>query len=359
VLLTGRGKLLSVQCLRGIAVLLVLYFHVTEVARHYLGAKIGGSFSAFGNAGVDLFFVISGFVVVGVARKVEGAGLRHALEFAYDRAARIYPIYWIYSILLIAPFLVNPNWVNSLARMHGLGDYVLSFLLLPNDTSPVLLVGWTLVFEIFFYFVVSVGLLLRARLSVVLVCWVIALVAFDAAKQGNWTVSPVVSLLSSPLSLEFILGAGISYLFVRTFKPQTAAIMLGCVIVSVAILCKTLDLPRDDIDPWFRVCAYGPVCVVSLMAVMSLEESFQSPRVAWLVLIGDASYSIYLSHTLILSGAGRLLQSMFPGRLAFFLELILAAACIVVGLLSYRYLEKRLLRYSKSLKQLIFSTGLR
>ena len=338
----------------------MLYFHVTEVARHYLGAKIGGSFSAFGNAGVDLFFVISGFVVVGVARKVEGAGLRHALEFAYDRAARIYPIYWIYSILLISPFVVNPSWVNSLARMHGLGDYVLSFLLLPNDTSPVLLVGWTLVFEIFFYFVVSAGLLLRARLSVAFVSWVIALVAFNAIlKHENWPVSPVVSLLSSPLSLEFILGAGVSYLFVRTFKPQTAVITLCCVLMGVAVLCETIDLPRDNIDPWFRVCAYAPVCAVSLMAVISLEESFHSPRVAWLVLIGDASYSIYLSHTLILSGAGRLLQSKFPGRLAFFVELGLAAACIVVGLLSYRYLEKGLLRFSKYLKQLIFATGSR
>jgi exopolysaccharide production protein ExoZ len=348
-------KLISVQALRGIAVLLVLFFHLSEVRRHYFGELFSSAFSSFGNAGVDLFFVISGFVVVGVARRIERSGVRAALEFMYDRAARIYPIYWIYSLVLIIPFLLNPALVNSLTRMHGAGDYLRSFLLLPNATSPVLLVGWTLVFEVYFYVVLAAMLLLRVPIAAALVGWTGALIACNVIwTSAGALTKPVLALVSSPLSLEFVMGAAVSYALLRPLRRRGAGLLVVLAIMLVSVLCFTLDLPREDIDPWFRTLVYGPIGVILLIGTVSLEEYFHSRYFAWLVAIGDASYSIYLSHTLILSGAGRLLGASPLRVWGTAASIALAAACLILGHWSYKYLETPLLRRSRGLKHTLF-----
>ena len=354
----GR-KLISVQALRGIAVLLVLFFHLTEVRRHYFGMLYSSNFSSFGNAGVDLFFVISGFVVVGVARRIERTGARGALEFMYDRAARIYPIYWIYSLVLIIPFLLNPALVNSLTRMHGAGDYLRSFLLLPNATSPVLLVGWTLVFEVFFYAVLAAMLLTRAPIAATLVSWTAALVICNVGWTGtvDALTKPVLALVSSPLSLEFVMGAAVSYALFRPLRKRGAGLLVVLAVILIAVLCFTLDLPREDINPWFRTLVYGPIGVILLIGAVSLEEYFHFRYFAWLIAIGDASYSIYLSHTLILSAAGRLLGESPLRVWGTASSIALAAACLILGLWSYKYLEKPLLRRSRGFKLRLFRTG--
>ena len=356
--LLGR-KLISVQALRGIAVLLVLFFHLTEVRRHYFGMPFSSNFSSFGNAGVDLFFVISGFVVVGVARRIEGTGARGALEFMYDRAARIYPIYWIYSLVLIIPFILNPALVNSLTRMHGAGDYLRSFLLLPNATSPVLLVGWTLVFEVFFYAVLAAMLLTRAPIAATLVSWTAALVICNVGWTGtvDALTKPVLALVSSPLSLEFVMGAAVSYALFRPLRKRGAGLLVVLAVILIAVLCFTLDLPREDINPWFRTLVYGPIGVILLIGAVSLEEYFHFRYFAWLIAIGDASYSIYLSHTLILSAAGRLLGESPLRVWGTASSIALAAACLILGLWSYKYLEKPLLRRSRGFKLRLFRTG--
>jgi len=352
-------KLISVQALRGIAVLLVLFFHLSEVRRHYFGMLFSSNFSSFGNAGVDLFFVISGFVVVGVARRVERTGARGALDFIYDRAARIYPIYWIYSLVLIIPFLLNPALVNSLSRMHGAGDYLRSFLLLPNATSPVLLVGWTLVFEVYFYAILAAMLLTRVPIAAALVGWAAALIICNLSWIGTTDAptNPVLALVSSPLSLEFVMGAAVSYALLRPVRKRGASLLVVLAVIIVAVLCFTLDLPREDINPWFRTLVYGPIGVILLIGTVSLEELFHFRYFAWLIAIGDASYSIYLSHTLILSAAGRLLGASPLRVWGTASSIALAAACLILGLWSYKYLETPLLRRSRGFKRKLFQTA--
>ena len=349
-------KLISVQALRGIAVLLVLFFHLTEVRRHYFGMLFSSNFSSFGNAGVDLFFVISGFVVVGAARRIERSGARSALEFMYDRAARIYPIYWIYSLVLIIPFLLNPALVNSLTRMHGAADYLRSFLLLPNSTSPVLLVGWTLVFEVYFYAVLAAMLLARVPIAAALVSWTAALFICNVSWIGtaDALTKPVLALVSSPLSLEFVMGAAVSYALLRPVRKRGASLLVVLAVILVSVLCLTLDLPREDINLWFRTLVYGPISVILLVGTVSLEEYFHSRYFAWLIAIGDASYSIYLSHTLILSAAGRLLGESPLRVWGTASSIVLAAACLIVGLWSYKYLETPILRRSRGFKRRLF-----
>ncbi len=344
-------KMLSVQMLRGVAILLVLFFHLTEAEKRYFGLDIGGNFAAFGNAGVDIFFAISGFVVVGVARELEHCGVRGFFNFAYDRAARIYPIYWIYCIALIVPFLIDPRLVNSLARMDGIPDYLRSFLLLPNRTPPVLLVGWTLVFEVYFYAVLSLMLLLRIPVLVGLTLWLAALLLCNLRwRDVDASQFPVLALISSPLSLEFIGGGFASYAIFRRLGTHTAAWLLGAAVVLAGVLCATTPLPREDIDPWFRALRYGPIGVIALIALVSLEKRVHAPFLRWLATIGDASYSTYLTHTLVLSAIGRLFATQGSLGRAAGGAFALVGLCLLLGHWSYRYLELPLMHQLKRLK---------
>ena len=236
--------------------------------------------------------------------------------------------------------------------MLGAGDFLRSILLLPNATSPVLLVGWTLVFEVYFYAVLGATLLLRVPIIAVLVTWTAALVAYNIGWAGAGSqATPALALLSSPLSLEFVMGAAVSYVLLRPVRKRGGTLLVILAVFLVAVLCFTLELPREDIDPWFRTFVYGPIGVILLIGTVSLEDYFHSRYFVWLIAIGDASYSIYLSHTLILSGAGRLLGGSPLRYWSAASSIALAAACLVIGHWSYKYLETPLLRRLRELKR--------
>ena len=106
-------KIQNIQALRGIAVLSVVFFHLIPIEQKYGGStSILPTFFQFGMFGVDLFFVISGFVMVTVA-KGKYQLPKQALKFVYRRVSRIYPTYWFYSLLVLTIFFIQPAWVNS------------------------------------------------------------------------------------------------------------------------------------------------------------------------------------------------------------------------------------------------------
>jgi peptidoglycan/LPS O-acetylase OafA/YrhL len=134
--------------LRGIAVLLVAFSHLLLIEKKYGGNSIIPEFVLFGASGVDLFFVISGFVMVTITREKFRKPME-ALKFIYHRVIRIYPVYWIYSVLVLIVFLIQPSWVNS--AQGNQVDIVSSFLLLPSNNLPLVNVGWSLVHEVYFF----------------------------------------------------------------------------------------------------------------------------------------------------------------------------------------------------------------
>jgi peptidoglycan/LPS O-acetylase OafA/YrhL len=160
-----RVKVQNVQALRGAAILLVVVYHTWTIERRYGGGPgLLSDWVAVGLSGVDLFFVISGFIMVTVTKSLV-PGLTTATNFLYHRAARIYPIYWIYSLMLLPIFLVRPDMVNS--SQGNQVDLLASFLLLPQRLLPLLQVGWTLVHEIYFYLIFALFLSIkRLRLAV-------------------------------------------------------------------------------------------------------------------------------------------------------------------------------------------------
>ena len=135
------NKIQNIQALRGIAVLSVVFFHLLTIEQKYGGSRtILPDLFQFGLFGVDLFFVISGFVMVTVTRGKFQIP-RQALRFIYHRVARIYPTYWVYSILVLIVFLLQPSWVNN--SLGNQVDILSSFLLFPSRNLPLVMVGWS------------------------------------------------------------------------------------------------------------------------------------------------------------------------------------------------------------------------
>jgi peptidoglycan/LPS O-acetylase OafA/YrhL len=343
-----QPRLQNLQALRGIAVLLVLWRHVLLFGEKYArGEMVLPDALKIGDAGVDLFFVISGFVMTLVSRgRFQLRG--EIASFLYKRFVRVYPLYWIYSLAILAIYLRWPHLVNSSQDHHV--DLLASFLLLPQDILPLLGQGWTLEHEIYFYLVFALMLLAPERLLPGLLLLWGALVAFgwnflSGSEPGQLQA---IRHACNPLTLEFILGALVGLAIGRGWRRAGFLwLILGYVLLLIG---------SAVVDPLrftgLRLFCFGiPAALMVFGAVaLELQDRFRLPH--WLGVIGDASYSLYLSHILVLSAAGRLWQALpnlHPGGWdAAGLALLMILAAMGFGLASHFLLEKPVLRFLRT-----------
>ena len=146
-----------VQVLRGLAASMVVFLHLGIREAKTFGTHLATPrFLGGGDAGVDVFFVISGFIMVFITPK-QLAGFPGWLEFIYRRFTRIFPPYWIVSGLLLLVWFRKPEMFNG--YYHNQLDLGRSFFLLPQSFTPLVTVGWSLIHEVYFYVMLS-GLLM-------------------------------------------------------------------------------------------------------------------------------------------------------------------------------------------------------
>ena len=213
-------RLDSIQALRGIAALLVLLFHTAEFQRQMAGenspdiALVSGLWDR-GWAGVDLFFIISGFIMVYVTRQT-GRSVTDVRRFITSRVTRIYPLWWVCAGIMAIYFWIFYGMPAAPDRVAGPSEAmtfaVKSFLLIPQEVPPLLGLGWTLIHEMFFYIVFAVLLFLPKRfLPWALLGWAgVTVIAAQFAQTPPYARS-LAELVASPLSLEFILGGLAGY----------------------------------------------------------------------------------------------------------------------------------------------------
>ncbi len=335
-------KFENIQALRGIAVMLVVFLHLLVVEKKYgHGLILLPQFFNIGAAGVDIFFVISGFIMATV---IQGQFQQPnaVSQFLISRFTRIYPLYWFYSLLVLFIFITHPNWVNQ--SEGGQVNILKSFLLIPQNHLPLLLVGWTLIHEIYFYLIIALFLFLPEKyFSRCLYLWLglIILINFNKPDMGA-----TLTLITHPLTCEFIMGCYISRL-IKINQPKICWFLLT---LSIILLCTGFynyqhTYPNIDIQGWYRVIIYGVPSMLLVYACVSLEKlSLLLPR--FLQIIGDASYSIYLGHVLILSALGRIfslfpITNVFIHLVSFSLMILMVIFC---GMISYKYIEKPLIK---------------
>ena len=250
-------KIAEIQALRAFAAFLVLFYHIreTELAHAALtGSKTAPLMNIFdtGFAGVDLFFAVSGFVMVYVTYKIP-ASLHRTGDFWLARVFRIYPTWWLYCALfsvlclIMAGTLWIPGSINPATTDPSL-FLLKSWFLIPQPDLPQINVGWTLVHEIHFYMVFGLLLLLpRKMLLAALLVWAALLVAIRFAYPALEMRSSYLAIALSPYSLEFIGGAFAGWLVVTGRRRFALPVLLlglagfaaGLYLISDAPLRRT------------------------------------------------------------------------------------------------------------------------
>lgn len=296
--------LLSLQVLRGLAALLVVFTHLSENLHYRMGQHPFPAAVASGRIGVDIFFVLSGFIMYWTSRDDFGVpGIWR--PFLLRRALRIYPVYWVVTGLTLLAGLVEPR-ICALPEIDA-GRLVCSLLLLPQETDPVVGQAWTLVHEVRFY--VTFAILLRfpwrwaARLLWLWAGLSLGVLLLSHFARG-WLEGSLpargINYLCHPSSLQFILGiVAARFVCQARSSPSSEAATLGLGLLL-------LPLSMVAAASWPLVTKYQflilftvPAFLVVLGAALT-ERRWrpQFPRLS--VLLGEASYSTYLVHLLII-----------------------------------------------------------
>lgn len=346
----------NIQALRGFAALCVVLHHLSLIEQKYSVHQIIPRYiTDLGIMGIDLFFVISGFIMATVTRGQFQSG-HHARLFLLRRIIRIYPIYWFFTALALIAFFINPLWVNS--SQNNQFDWLNSLFLLPSNILPLLNVGWTLIHEMYFYLVFCgfIWLFSERRLTPLLLGWAVIVIAANIYSVIGYNAT--TRLVFNPMTLEFIGGALLAIVITNPTKNANHWLWLVFAIIIIAayffIQSSTHRLfftnPKLQVNAgdWRRVISFGLPSILTIMFVVYLEHKRTIFSRCWLAL-GDSSYSLYLSHILVLSACGKLWKiasqdSIYENYLVLPAILIIA---ITVGWLSYQYIEKPLMAVSK------------
>ena len=228
--------------------------------------------------------------------------------FIIARVTRIYPPYWFYTLIVLGIWLAAPQFVNS-SYDHPASVWR-SFLLAPNDVDPLLVVGWTLIHEMYFYvgftFLLAFGILGWQSL----ITWGAAVAVLNTLLGGSISkdVAPTASLLLHPMTIEFLVGALIG-LAVKAGRTAMAlpSVVLGSVgLLWVLLLLSTATAPADSFHSWRHLTLAIVPCALIVYGSAAMDSKTTSRRRGIGVRLGDASYSIYLSHLLVISALGRL-----------------------------------------------------
>ena len=330
-------QIISIQYLRAIAALMVVLFHLhPQLERMGLRAWPGEWLSS----GVDIFFVVSGFIMWWTTR----TGDISPGDFMRRRIHRVVPVYWALSAVYVAVLLLAPRLMQSgeLVLPHA----VASFLFIPalhpvtGYMMPLVTPGWTLNYEMFFYVVFAFCLMLRdlrarlAAVSAALIGLATAGVVFDP--QGAQ-----LAAYTSTLLIEFLFGIGVAVLVSRGITlPAPAALAAIGVGAAAWILSDGLNTQATRFFWW------GLPAMAIVYGAVSWERRRKSPAWPLLLLFGDASYSIYISHQLSLSAAGQAWRKAAAGLppLAMHLGFVVFGTLVAVvgGLLCYVLVERPL-----------------
>ena len=335
---------LSVQYLRAIAVMLVVLSHII-----WKNIQINGSTMHWwhdaGTFGVDIFFIISGYIMVFITKNLHQKP--HSIRiFLKKRFIRILPLYWFYTLIALAIFIVLPERVNS---SGGSTEVLKSFFLLPLKVHEMYLVnvGWTLHFEFIFYIFFSFALVLSRKLGSIAIASVLLFSVFYSIFIPMEGMSYIAYSFLNDIFIEFALGMFLYFLLIKLKKIHWAISLLS---LGLGILLFFYLFSGGNIIGSPHVDK-GIAAFLICFGLISLEYFWKKRECKLLTMIGNASYSIYLSHPFTLV-AVLMVYNKFPNIIPqneLILIVLMLIASLLAGYISYLFIEKRLIAWTKRL----------
>jgi exopolysaccharide production protein ExoZ len=362
----------SVQILRGIAALLVMFFHYAKYLKSTVpGADIGFDMFSGGYAGVDVFFIISGFIIVHSTEQK-----RHAGPFAFSirRLFRVVPLAQIatltYFAIISAPTPSRLLWKSLLFLPSADADA-------PKFGYPVVAQEWTLSYELVFYGVFAAVLIFTHRRRVLAASLALAacVLGFQWLLGGPISLRPngvalpvdyhgfipaeILGVLGNPILIEFVAGMALAAAYLRfESRLRHARWRLAERLVGLSLIGTFLASYLSRLDPGNGLLDKGGGACCLVTGGLLLEVSFRRPAAAeagrclsaflWL---GSISYSLYLVHAGIAERLLRFTCSLLLGLkvdgLRGFAALI--ATSLALASASHVFFERRLIRAGKFL----------
>jgi peptidoglycan/LPS O-acetylase OafA/YrhL len=334
---TPRRKFLSLQALRIVAAVFVVFTHST----FYAYERLDRSFAVWerGTRGVDIFFVISGFVMIYASGKLLGK-VDGWKEFAQHRIVRIVPLYWLVTTLKVA-ILLGTAGLALHSNLNAVTAFC-SYAFLPardldGKIEPLVGVGWTLTFEMFFYLVFAFALFLRKNVFLVVGIVLAGLSIGAIFRQPSW---PTAAFYLNPLVLEFFFGMLIAKACTRgKYCPPKLAPW-----VLIAGFVFLLLPPFETTAPKFLISGV-PASMIVWAAASLFQYDSLIPR--WILYLGDASYSIYLIHPFVCPLPPAVLHRLHSGNpwLSVAVSVLLGTGA---GCLLHQFVELPMTQYFRS-----------
>tara|TARA_Y100000588_G_scaffold269311_1_gene284659 strand:- start:6313 stop:7398 length:1086 start_codon:yes stop_codon:yes gene_type:complete len=357
------NKLEAVQLLRGIAALIVVLAHsIRELERQFIRGDIEfttlDSVASFGASGVDIFFVISGFIMMLVTEKYREMHFdsNKVFLFVKKRFLRVAPLYWFFTILLTLLLFAKAE-LSSYLPGFGVNNefsilyFIKSMFFIPSYNSegkifPVLGPGWTLNYEIVFYIVFSFFMFTERVKAIIYL--LIVFLAFSSFRLIYDYDDAVYIFYTNTIFLEFVFGC-LAFCFYRQRIGHKIPRFVWLIIAISSLLLMFFNAKFDSGNmDLYRVLYWG---VPSVFLFYSVVQLFADKNISFFwVYLGDISYSLYLSHLVIAVPVLVKLYS-FLGLLSrvhyFILLLTTIALSVLAAHLVYKYLEVPLVERSK------------
>lgn len=338
----------SIQMLRAIAAIAVGIAHLHTIESKLGGKIIFGDWALNGFFGVDLFFAISGFVMVYITQNFNKPK-PNIIQFWGLRLFRIYPLWWlicglVYIVYIYRPDLVFANTINN-------PNIIKSFLLIPQASLPLHAVGWTLIHELYFYIVFGIFLLFpRKYLPILLSIWGLVTIGIAISFYGQIN-NPFLLIILSPLNIEFISGAFAGLLFFQKIKINARFLIITAIIWLVINTFLNMPNPNEAFSNYIiRSFSYSIPCAALILGMVMAEKNYYNAPIP-MVSLGNWSFSFYLLHVLVFSAIGKI-GARFANDGIFdniILSLLAMAVTAFSSFITYKFFEKPIINFSHKL----------
>lgn len=330
------ARLAGIEAARGVAAAAVVLSHaalMTAEPRYYGVVPFHDAFRNLG-AGVDFFFVLSGFIISTVHCDDFGKPWRFG-GYVRKRFLRILPLYWAILVPLIIVYQIHPAFGD--ASRHDLANVIRSLLLVPNASLPVLGVAWTLTFEMFFYLLFGIGILCGPRWRWLMIAWAIAIVA----AQSCFSDMPFpVSFFLNARNLEFLAGLACAVYLHEHVLPGPHVVLATGVMAMLGGLAFIPAMPTGQHLEMVFTAVFGGASALIVLGLVAFERRgwMQKARRFYLA-TGACSYAMYLVHAPAQSLFERPLAWLGHGLSAELSTLVLWAVGVSAGVMTHYVLE--------------------